>query len=376
MKGGLTLAIPCRVDEPGLSATLESLFVACQHPQLPPRLISDLVVCINGLKPGETCAPLTAVRDFCARHDVPVEEVWLEPNEQATRDGTQTFVPSPLAGKACPESFDYAQDRLCRRGQDEGEGELVFDGQGGKLRLEQVSTNSRLPSFIVLLTERRGKPPAWNALWRWARGEIVLFCDADVRLDRDAVYHLYTRLQQEPQLRLVAAQEVPVLQDGGTWWSRMGAVPYRFDFGNAGGRLYLMRKDALPDAMPEDLLLEDAWLTVAVGKHRVAKELRAHVLFLPPATWRDCFAERVRTEGGKLQLHRAHRALLAAGPVAQYDWSQVWGEIAIREYPLVACAVGLRVLARLWARFALTRKDFYALYRPFSSTKGWIFTHR
>ena len=342
MKGGLTLAIPCRVDEPGLSATLESLVVACQHAQLPPRLISDLVVCINGLKPGETCAPLTAVRDFCARHDVPVEEVWLE--------GDHSLLPE---------------------GEEKDEKTLA-----NRLKLGGMSTNSRLPSFIVLLTERRGKPPAWNALWRWARGEIVLFCDADVRIDRDAVSHLYTRLQQEPQLRLVAAQEVPVLQDGGTWWSRMGAVPYRFDFGNAGGRLYLMRKDALPDAMPEDLLLEDAWLTVAVGKQRVAKELRAQVFFLPPATWRDCFAERVRTEGGKLQLQRAYRALLAAGPVAQYDWSQFWGEIAMREYPLVVCAVGLRVLARLWARFALTRKDFYALYRPFSSTKGWIFTHR
>jgi len=84
----------------------------------------------------------------------------------------------------------------------------------------------------------------------------------------------------------------------------------------------------------------------------------------------------VRTEGGKLQLHRAHRALLAAGPVARYDWPQFWREITIREYPLLVCAVGLRILARLWARLALMRKDFYALYRPFSSTKGWLFTHR
>lgn len=342
MKGGLTLAIPCRADEPGLSATLESLVVACQHPQLLSRLISDLVICINGLKPGEPCAPLTAARDCGTQYGMPVEEVWLTGDRN----------PRPEGKERDEETF----------------------AQG--LKLAGVSTNSRLPSFLVLLTERRGKPPAWNALWRWARGEIVLFCDADVRIDRDAVFHLYTRLQQEPQLRLVAAREVPVLQDGGTWWSRLGAIPYRFDFGNAGGRLYLMRKDALSGAMPEDLLLEDAWLTVAVGKRWVVKEPRAQVFFLPPATWRDCFAERVRTEGGKLQLHRAHRALLAAGPVAQYDWAQFWREIAMREYPLLVCAVGLRVLARLWARLALTRKDFYALYRPFSSTKGWMFTHR
>ncbi len=388
MKGGLTLAIPCRADEPGLTATLESLFAACQHPQLPPRLISELVICINGLKPEETCVPLRAVRDFCARHGVPMEEVWLEPNERPTRDEAQDLVLSPTRGEACPEPFDFAQDRLRRRSQDgeekglqhewmapapipppQGEREPVLGGRG-------ASTKSPVPSFMVLLTERKGKPPAWNALWRKARGKVVLFCDADVRIESEAVYYLYTRLQRESHLRLVAAREVPVLQDGGTWWSRMGAIPYRFDFGNAGGRLYVLRKDALSSAMPEDLLLEDAWLTVAVGKHRVAKELRAHVLFLPPATWRDCFAERVRTEGGKLQLARAYRVLLAAGPVAQYDWSQFWREIAIGEYPLVACAVGLRALARLWAWLALTRKGFYALYRPFSSTKGWMFTHK
>jgi cellulose synthase/poly-beta-1,6-N-acetylglucosamine synthase-like glycosyltransferase len=388
MKGDLTLAIPCRADEPGLTATLESLFAACQHPQLPPRLISELVICINSLKPEETCSPLMAVRDFCARHGVPMEEVWLEPNERPTRDEAQDLILSPLVGEACPEPLDFAQDRLRQREQDgeetglqhewtapppipppQGEREPVLDGRG-------ASTKSPVPSFMVLLTERKGKPPAWNALWRKARGKVVLFCDADVRIESEAVYYLYTRLQRESHLRLVAAREVPVLQDGGTWWSRMGAIPYRFDFGNAGGRLYVLRKDALSSAMPEDLLLEDAWLTVAVGKHRVAKELRARVLFLPPATWRDCFAERVRTEGGKLQLTRAYRVLLAAGPVAQYDWSQFWREIAIGEYPLVACAVGLRALARLWAWLVLTRKGFYALYRPFSSTKGWMLTHK
>ena len=164
MKGGLTLAIPCRADEPGLAATLESLFIACQHSQLPPQLVSEFVICINGLKEGENCAPLAAVRDFCARQGLSIRELWLpEPSVRT---------PSPLEG--------------------EGWG-------GGELELGQVSTNSPLPSFIVLLTERKGKPPAWNTLWRWARGELVLFCDADVRVEKDAVYYLYTRLRQEPR---------------------------------------------------------------------------------------------------------------------------------------------------------------------------------
>jgi hypothetical protein len=203
------------------------------------------------------------------------------------------------------------------------------------------------------------------------KGTLVLFADADVEVDTEAVYHLLTRFQREPGLQLVAAREVPVLTDGGTVWSRMGAIPYRFNFGNAGGRLLLLRRGAVPNGIPEDLLLEDAWLTVAVGKHRVAKEMRAQVFFLPPATGRDYFAERVRTEGGKLQIRRLYKELLAAGPIARYPWSQFWRELRLTEYPLVTFAFVVRWVAGLWAQLSLTRKDFYALYRPFPSTKKW-----
>jgi hypothetical protein len=156
----------------------------------------------------------------------------------------------------------------------------------------------------------------------------------------------------------------------------MGAIPYRFNFGNAGGRLLVIRKEALPGTIPEDLLLEDAWLTVAVGTRHVAKETRALVFFLPPATWSDYFAERVRTEGGKLQLRRDHHALLTQGPVARYQWKEFWRQIRLHEYPLVFLVVVLRVVARVWAWLALTRKDFYALYHPFPSTKGWESVHK
>lgn len=230
-----------------------------------------------------------------------------------------------------------------------------------------------IPTCTVLLTERKGKPLAWNMLWRCVAGETVLFCDADVRVDRESVWLLYNRLQRDPQLALVAAREMPVLEQRETVWGRMGALPYRFNFGNAGGRLFMIHKDALPGEMPEDLLLEDAWLTVAVGKARVAKEWQAKVYFLPPATGRDYFAERVRTEGGKLQIRRAHGKLLKDGPIATYRWTQFVKALAFREYPLVLLALLLRVAASLWARFALilANQEFYTLYRPFLTTKKW-----
>ena len=327
IQDSLSVAIPCRASEPGLLATLESVREAYLHPHLPTGVVSELLLCINGIRLGEECAPLNAVRDFCQRHEITIEEVWLD------RQGEAADVPD--SGSLIPR----------------------FSGSFSRC--------------TVFLTERKGKPPAWNVLWRWARGNAVLFADADVRIDRDAVYALYTRMRQEPTLHLVAAREVPFLPDGGTLWGRMGAIPYRFNFGNAGGRLLLLRKTALPNGIPYNLLLEDAWLTVAIGKTRVAKEWAARVFFVPPETWRDYFAERIRTEGGKLQIVREHGQLLAAGPVARYHWSHFWRELSINEYPLVLLSLLIKGAARLWARVTLTRKEFYSLYRPFSSTKEW-----
>lgn len=337
MTGTFSVAIPCRADEPGLETTLESLSVACQHHKLPAGLIIELIICINSVQPGAVCVPLYAARHFCATHGVLLKEVWLDPGGQPSQK-----VPHFLLEK---------KELVCEQRKD----------------LE----HSVIPRCTILLTTKKGKPPAWNLLWRWTIGEVVLFSDADVRIDPEAVFFLYARLRQDAALCLVAAREVPVLKGGGTLWSRMGAIPYRFNFGNAGGRLLLIRKGVLQDGIPEDLLLEDAWLTVAVGRNRVAKEPQAQVFFLLPATGYDYFAERVRTEGGKLQIRRTYRELLAAGPIARYRWTQFWRQIALKEYPLVMLALALRGLARMWARVALTRKNFYSLYRPFSSTKEW-----
>lgn len=341
MNPPLTVAIPCRADEPGLAGTLESLRAACHHLHGP----VELVVCLNGLQRAHTCWPLEAVRAFCRRYGIAVEEVW-DTGQEGIRGTPVSFLPQ---GKTAKQAEPGSLTDVART------------AEGAPLR-----------RCTVLLTEQLGKPPAWNRLWRHAAGELVLFCDADVRVAADAVSRLLDRLQREPQLRLVAAREVPVLPADATVWSRMGALPYRFDFGNAGGRLYVIRKTAFTGEMPADLLLEDAWLTVAVGRRWVAKEWRARVYFLPPATWRDYFAERVRTEGGKLQIRRAHAALLANGPIAQYQWTQLWRGIRMREYPLVLLALGVRFLAKVVAWGVLLRKDCYALYRPFASTKEWL----
>ena len=351
----LSLTIPCRADEPGLGNTLESLFAAGLSTQLPSGCVRELLICINGVGPDQpcpepsrracpepastslryaqhersrrACPPLLAVRDFCARHAIAIQEITLSSAEQVQTH--KQYQPSPGT---------------------EGRGKWTCR---------------------VLLADWRGKPRAMNTLWQWARGDLLLFCDADVRIDPQAIASLYAHAQTEPQLGLVAAREVPILEPGASIWSRMGALPYRFNFGNAGGRLFLIRKDVLSEPMPEDLLLEDAWLTVAVGKQYVCKAMQAQVFFVLPQTWHDYFAERVRAEGGKMQLCRQHAQLLENGPVAEYPWAEFLRKIRIHEYGLVLFALGIRFLARVWAWGRLKRAGFYTLYRPFTSTKQW-----
>ena len=324
-----SLTIPCRADEPDLGSTLESLLAASLSPQLPSGCVQELLICINGVGPDQPCPPLLAVRNFCARHAIALREIPLSSAEQAPADAHQRPRSSPGA---------------------EGQGALTCH---------------------VLLADWRGKPRAMNTLWQWACGDLLLFCDADVRIETQAIAYLYAHAQTEPQLGLVATREVPMLEPEASIWSRMGALPYRFNFGNAGGRLFLIRKDALSEPMPEDLLLEDAWLTVAVGKQRVRKVMQAQVFFVLPQTWRDYFAERVRAEGGKMQIRRQHVHLLANGPVAAYPWAEFFRTIRICEYGLILLALGIRGLARLWAWRRLKRAGFYSLYRPFLSTKRW-----
>ena len=73
----LSLAIPCRADEPGLGSTLDSLLAACRSPELPSACPREILVCLNGVSVGRPSPPLAAVREFCTRHAVSLDEIDL-----------------------------------------------------------------------------------------------------------------------------------------------------------------------------------------------------------------------------------------------------------------------------------------------------------
>lgn len=313
MRARLAVGIPCFVTEPSLDVTLESLLAACCSPRLDGVCI-EIVLCINGsASPGE-CVPLAAVRRVCARRDVPVREV----------------------------------------------------GVGEGRRREPLA---RL-SVTVLCTARSGKAVAWNVIRRWVASDAIVFCDADVLVDVEAITRLYETLQANPELQLITSAEIPLLTPRDGWIRRAAALPYKFDLRTVSGKLHIMRSQAV-GSMPEGLLFDDAWLTLTVGKPRIVRERAARVFFLPPATARDWLAERVRTEAGKLQLKRSYPQLFVDGPTAEYPWRMFFKNIALREYPLALLLLTMRAFARVRAHAALRAGTEGCLWRPVHSSKQW-----
>jgi cellulose synthase/poly-beta-1,6-N-acetylglucosamine synthase-like glycosyltransferase len=311
----LTIGIPCRVDEPDLGGTLVTLVEACRVSTLPRDLHIEIVLCINGWTAEVPCPPLVAARQLSTRLSI---------------------------------AFRRYDQAAIRPGEDDQP--LVL---------------------TVLLSRRMGKAIAWNMIRQWSASEAIVFCDADVRVHTDAISALYTALQARPAARLVASQQVPVVAATDPWPRRAAALPYRFYFHNVTGGLYIIRRDALTGEMPEGLLFEDAWLTLAVGRQWIQQEPRAQVFFLPPATWHDWIAERTRTEAGKRQLHRSHPQLFAHGPAAKYPWGEFIRSLRLGDVPLVGLLLAVRMYTRLRAWWIFREGNSQELWRVVGSSKQW-----
>jgi len=223
----------------------------------------------------------------------------------------------------------------------------------------------------VLRLRERSKVAAWNAIRAAARAPVVVFTDADVRLAPDAIRLLVARLTASPALVAVAGREVAALAPDDGFVARTAALPYRFDFGNLPGRLYALRTAALAEPMPPQVLHEDAYLSVRVGRQRFAKVRDAVVYLRPPTTWREYVGQRVRNELGKLQLAVDFPELLRTHGFGTTPWRAFLREIRPREYPLAALSLAARVYARAVARRRSRRHGFERGWAALASTKRW-----
>lgn len=309
--GWATIAIPCRTDEPGLERTLARALEAWRRAPLAATRL-EVLVCLNG--PGGRQLA-TALAAFARAQGIALVERDLD---------DPAAPPAPAAG-----------DQL---------------------------------AMEALTTRRVGKAIAWNLLRGRARGRLGFFLDADVDFAPDTFALLLAGLASAPGAVIASARTICAPRAG--LFERIMAAPYGVDFPNLSPQLYAARVDALPRAMPEDLIEPERWLELTVGREAIVRVPAARVVVRLPGTLADFFRQRIRIEMGKVQMRREYAALLPRS-ARQPGARAALASLDARDTLRLAAYLALRGMAhaRAWWRYRRGRSA--GIWRQAGSTKDW-----
>ncbi len=307
----VTLAVPCRTDEPALARTLEEALASWRRAAHAATHRLEVLVCLNGT---DVPAPRVALRALAARLGAPLAEVDVD-------------APGPAA---VPAAAPVA--------------------------------------MAALVTSRVGKPIAWNVLRAHARGTLAVFVDADVSFSPDALGLLLDALGSHPGAALASGKTTCAPRPG--LFETVMAVPYGVDFPNLSAQLYAARVAALPRAMPEDLIEPERWLELTLGRERVVRVPAVRVAVRLPGTLRDFFRQRIRIEMGKVQLDREYPGLAARGE-RQPGPGAALASLGVGGTARLAAYLALRSVAHgiAWRRYR--RGATADVWRQAASTKQW-----
>lgn len=209
-------------------------------------------------------------------------------------------------------ALDYPRDRLdilvISSGSDDGT-ELVSQGYA--------------PAGVrtIVQPERAGKEAAMQEAARHARGEILVFTDANAMLNRDAI-RLMVRWFADPEVGCVAGEKRVSSGEGessaageGAYW-RYESRLKRLDSTvgstmGAAGELCAIRA-ALMTARERDNIIEDFVLSMRVveARYRIVHEPGAVATEEASARFEDVFERRARIAAGGFQSIWRLRALL------------------------------------------------------------------
>ena len=306
MIGHVTLAIPCRTDEPALGRTLESAWAGAADA----GVTVTTLVCLNGRGPDD--CPARRDLEACARR----------------------------SGRVL-HAIDVDADTRDVAGTPDG--------------------------VVVLRTTRAGKAVAWNWLRARVATEVVVFLDADVALGAGAIGRLLAALERAPAA--VLASPKTTCAPRATLFEGIMAAPYGVDFPNLSGQLYAARVAGLPPRMPEDLLEPERWLELEVGRERMVREPAAEVVVRLPGTLGDFYRQRIRIEMGKVQLTRDYPGLAVRGnpqprlraalrSLSPGALVRLGVYLALREsaHAVAACRYGRQSTAAAWIQARSTKE--------------------
>ena len=309
----VTLAVPCRTDEPALGPTLAAASTSWQAAPQARQSDIEFLICLNGDAPGRAA----------------LEQLYAFAHSLGA-------VPR-LVDLDAPTDDGLAAARAASR-------------------------------VVALRTRRQGKAPAWNALRQHARGAAMLFMDADVSFAADAFGLLLAALDGRPDAVLASGKTV--CDRRSTLFEGVMAAPYGVDFPNLSPQLYAARTELLPARMPDNLLDPEHWLELTVGADRIVRVPDARVVIRLPATLGDFFRQRVRIEMAKVQLAAEHPGLAGRGAV-QPSLGDVLRALGPADLLRLAVYLGLRRAAHAVARRRYGRGRTTDLWPQAGSTKRW-----
>ncbi len=192
-----------------------------------------------------------------------------------------------------------------------------------KVQIEplNLSEPSLLPhterlGITVLSISQKGKAVAWNAIYNYAKGDMVCFFDADVILSEETIKLLYEKLLNSSDLFAVACDIQPI-KSHASFTHRYLTLEakivrsYRRQKISGGG--YIIRKiNSFPIKLPYDLIGEDAYLTTFIatndiypynnGINKIYREKDAIIWHSYAKSFREYFKERVRAHLGVMQV--------------------------------------------------------------------------
>lgn len=159
--------------------------------------------------------------------------------------------------------------------------------------------------------ERRGKNAAVNRVIKTINTPIVVFCDANTMLNKDALYNI-ARHYQNPQVggvagekRVETAEESAAGTEGAywkyesklkTWDSELNTVV------GAAGELFSIRTE-LYEEVPKNVIIEDFRLSMNIAKKglKVVYEPEAYAIETASASIEEEYKRKVRISAGGLR---------------------------------------------------------------------------
>ncbi|MEM4662663.1 MAG: glycosyltransferase family 2 protein [Candidatus Diapherotrites archaeon] len=169
------------------------------------------------------------------------------------------------------------------------------------------------PEVRLIEIEQKSKALAWKHIVNSSnqKAPVLFFVDADVIVHHKALERIWNAFSKRPKLLLVGGFAIPFgINEAKEPIMKEINAAYRKRVlqnkpGHLSGALYGINRNhaiEISKKMPNDILVEDAYIQLVTPKERYLKVFDAKVYFKPPLTMKDYVRQQRRFEAGHRQL--------------------------------------------------------------------------